>query len=116
MKNFGASKEFLLGDDIEWEVVGDGLKRKIMGYDDNIMLVNVHFEDGAIGVMHNHPHVQVTYIVSGEFEFTIGEETKLLKGGDGFYVPPHVMHGAICKKSGILIDVFNPIREDFMKS
>ena len=37
MKTFGASKEFLLNDDIEWEAVGEGVKRKIMGYDDKII-------------------------------------------------------------------------------
>ena len=114
MKSFGASKEFIMGDDITWEVCGVGVKRKIMGYDDKIMLVNVHFDEGGIGPMHEHYHSQVTYVVSGEFELTIGNETKIMKGGDAFYIPPHVMHGAICLKSGVLIDVFSPIREDFM--
>jgi hypothetical protein len=41
MKSFGTSKEFLMTDDIEWETVGEGVKRKIMGYDDKIMLVHV---------------------------------------------------------------------------
>jgi quercetin dioxygenase-like cupin family protein len=115
MKNFGSSKEFLLGDEIEWEDVGEGVKRKIMGYDEKIMLVNVHFEKGGIGPMHEHYHSQVTYVVSGQFEMTIGSETKILKGGDSFYIPPHVLHGAICLESGVLIDVFSPIREDFIK-
>ncbi len=115
MKNFGTSKEFIMGDDIQWEVVGEGVKRKIMGYDDKIMLVKVHFEKGGIGPMHEHYHSQVTYVESGEFELTIGSETKIVKGGDSFYIPPHALHGAICKKSGVLIDVFSPIREDFMK-
>jgi len=115
MKSFGASKEFLLGDEIEWEACGEGVKRKIMGYDDKIMLVNVHFSEGGIGPMHEHHHSQVTYVVSGEFELTIGEETKMMKAGDAFYIPPHVMHGAICRKEGVLIDVFSPIREDFME-
>jgi quercetin dioxygenase-like cupin family protein len=115
MKSFGASKEFIFGDDIEWEVVGEGLKRKIMGYDDKIMLVKVDFKVGAIGVMHEHYHSQVTYVESGEYDLTIGEETKTVKGGDSFYIPPHVMHGAICTKAGVLIDVFSPIREDFME-
>jgi len=114
MTSFGSSQVFLLGDDIEWEDLGGGIKRKIMGYDDNIMLVNVHFEEGGIGAMHNHYHAQVTYVASGEFEFTVGDEIKLVKEGDGLYIPPNVMHGTICKKSGILIDVFSPIREDFM--
>ena len=41
MQSFGASKEFLKDKESEWEVVGDGIKRKIMGYDDTIMMVNV---------------------------------------------------------------------------
>ena len=115
MKSFGASKEFIFGDDLEWEVVGEGLKRKIMGYDDKIMLVKVDFQVGAVGVMHEHYHSQVTYVESGEYDLTIGDETKTVKGGDSFYIPPHVMHGAICRKAGVLIDVFSPIREDFME-
>ncbi|MBD0825159.1 cupin domain-containing protein [Aestuariibaculum marinum] len=115
MANFGASKVFLLGDDIEWEDLGGGIKRKIMGYDDNIMLVNVSFEAGGVGAMHKHPHVQVTYVASGEFEFTVGDAVKLVKEGDGLYIPPNTMHGTVCKKAGVLIDVFNPIREDFMQ-
>lgn len=115
MRTFGASKEFLIGEEIAWEVVADGVKRKIMGYDDKIMLVQVHFSEGGIGALHEHYHSQVTYVVSGEFELTIGDEVRLLKGGDSFYIPPHVCHGAVCKKEGMLIDVFSPIREDFME-
>ncbi|RMA64818.1 cupin domain-containing protein [Ulvibacter antarcticus] len=115
MKTFGSSKEFIFGDEMDWEVVGVGLKRKIMGYDDKIMLVKVDFQVGAIGVMHEHYHSQVTYVESGEYELTIGNETKTVKGGDSFYIPPHIMHGAICTKAGVLIDVFSPIREDFME-
>ncbi|MGY8915687.1 MAG: cupin domain-containing protein [Flavobacteriales bacterium] len=115
MKTFGASKEFLIGDEIAWETVGEGVQRQIMGYDDKIMLVNVKFGKGGIGPMHEHYHSQVTYVVSGKFEMTIGKETRILKGGDSFYIPPHVMHGAICLEDGVLIDVFSPIREDFMQ-
>lgn len=115
MKTFGASKEFIMGDDLEWEIVGEGVKRKIMGYDDKIMLVKVHFDKGGVGVMHEHYHSQVTYVESGAFELTIGNETRTMKSGDSFYIPPHVMHGATCVESGVLIDVFSPIREDFME-
>ena len=114
MKSFGASKEFIFGDDIAWETVGEGLKRKIMGYDDKIMLVKVDFQVGAIGTLHEHHHSQVTYVESGSFDFTIGDTKKTVKGGDTVYIPPHVLHGAICTEAGILIDVFSPMREDFM--
>ncbi len=115
MKIFGTSKEFIKSDDVEWEVVGERVKRKIMGYDDKIMLVKVYFETGGIGYMHEHYHSQVTYVESGEFEVTINGETNTLKKGDCFYIPPHLIHGATCTKAGVLIDVFSPIREDFME-
>lgn len=115
MKTFGASKEFLLDKNQEWEVVGEGVKRKIMGYDDKIMLVKVEFDKDGIGYKHEHYHSQVTYVESGSFDFSIGDVTKTVRGGDSVYIPPHVLHGAICTEKGILIDVFSPIREDFME-
>lgn len=114
MESIKTSKEFLFGNEVEWEEVGPGLKRQIMGFDDKIMLVKVDFKEGAVGELHEHHHSQVTYVESGEFEMTIGAEVKILKGGDSFYIPPHTMHGCVCKKDGVLIDVFSPHREDFL--
>ncbi len=115
MKTFGSSEKFIQGKNIEWESVGESVKRKIMGYDDKIMLVNVHFEKGGIGTIHEHYHSQVTYVESGVFEVTIDGVTKRLEKGDVFYIPPHELHGAVCLEAGQLIDVFSPIRDDFMK-
>ena len=86
-----------------------------MGYDDKIMLVNVQFEDGAVGEPHSHHHSQSTYVESGEFDVTINNEVKHLKTGDGFFIPSNVVHGCKCIKTGVLIDSFRPLREDFMK-
>jgi len=108
------TKGFFFGSETPWEEVGPGLKRQITGYDEHIMLVKVQFDEGAVGMMHQHYHSQVTYVESGEFEMTIGDEVKTLKGGDSFYIQPHVMHGCVCKKPGVLLDVFSPAREDFL--
>ena len=108
------SKEFFYGGETEWEETGPGLRRQIMGYDGQIMLVKVDFQAGAVGTLHEHYHSQVTYVESGEFEMTIGDQVKVIKGGDSYYIPPHAMHGCVCKKPGVLIDVFSPAREDFL--
>ncbi|MEL6672906.1 MAG: cupin domain-containing protein [Bacteroidota bacterium] len=105
-----------MGDELDWEEVGPGLRRKIMGYDNKIMLVKVEFKKGAVGVLHEHYHSQVTYVEAGEFKMRIGEEEKILKAGDSFYVPPHTLHGCVCEADGILIDVFSPHREDFLEA
>jgi len=100
---------------VEWETVAPGMKRKIMGYNDEIMMVQVSFDKGGIGVRHKHRHSQTSFVVNGKFEVSIGDEKKILSGGDGFCIPPELEHGAVCLEDGVLIDVFSPIREDFMR-
>ena len=85
-----------------------------MGYDGQLMMVKVDFEKGAIGTMHEHYHSQVTYVVSGKFELTIGGEKKILVAGDGYYVAPDELHGCVCLEAGVLIDTFSPVRADFL--
>lgn len=108
------SGKFVIAKPDSIEQVDKGIKRQFLGYGPDLMAVKVWFEEGAEGYQHHHPHVQVSYVESGEFEATIDGETKLLKAGDSFYVAPHQSHGAVCKKAGVLIDIFNPVREDFL--
>ncbi|WP_220719141.1 MULTISPECIES: cupin domain-containing protein [Agarivorans] len=105
---------FVYNNQIELEDLGEGVSRKILAHSDNMMAVEVHFEKGAIGAMHSHPHEQLTYVLSGEFEFTIGGETKVVKAGDTMYKEPNVEHGCVCLEAGILIDNFTPMRKDFV--
>ena len=107
-------KVFIENRDIPWQQMGEGVKRKIMAYDDKLMVVRVSFDKGGVGALHQHYHSQITHVESGIFEVEIGDEKKVLTPGDAFYIPPIVMHGAVCLEAGILIDVFSPMREDFI--
>jgi quercetin dioxygenase-like cupin family protein len=78
------------------------------------MMVKVFFEEGSEGYVHSHFHSQVAYVERGEFDVTVGDETKTLTAGDCFFMEPNISHGAVCKKAGVLIDVFSPMREDFL--
>lgn len=107
-------KEFIADSELAWEDLGGGLKRKIMAYDDNLMMVKVAFEKGRIGTLHSHYHTQMSYVESGEFEITIGERKQVLRQGDVYHIPPHIVHGALCLSAGMLVDIFTPMREDFV--
>lgn len=109
------SNVFMYENDMEWEPAGEGVIRQIVGYNEDIMMVKVKFEKGGVGTAHTHKHTQVTYVVSGAFEFTIGDEKKVVKAGDALYMEPNVEHGCVCLKAGLLIDCFNPYRDDFLK-
>ena len=78
------------------------------------MMVLVKFEEGGIGAPHSHPHSQTTYVESGEFEVQMGAEMKILRSGDCFLASPNTVHGVVCKQAGMLVDVFSPVREDFL--
>lgn len=107
---------FLMAEELQWESPVKGLKRQIMGYNDNLMMVKIDFEAGCDGGgAHSHPHSQSSVVVSGVFDVTIDGVTQTLKAGDGFYVAPNKMHVAVCKEAGTLIDSFSPVRADFLK-
>ncbi|WP_178244168.1 cupin domain-containing protein [Phocaeicola faecicola] len=100
----------------EWEATGDkGVVRKILGYNGQVMMVKIKFDKDAVGATHRHYHTQVTYVVSGKFEFTINGEKKVVSGGDALYMEPDVEHGCKCLEPGMLIDCFSPMRESFLK-
>ncbi|WGL16170.1 cupin domain-containing protein [Microbulbifer bruguierae] len=109
-----ATDAFVQAQDVEVEDLGGGIKRQVLGHDDNLMVVRVWFDEGSIGYVHKHPHTQVSYVESGEFEVQVDGRKKLLKAGDSFYIAPHLEHGAVCRKAGVLLDTFSPCREDFL--
>ncbi|MDP2162185.1 MAG: cupin domain-containing protein [Flavobacterium sp.] len=110
------SKMFFENKSTLWETIDENIERQIVGHDQSVMMVNVHFKKGGIGAMHRHIHSQVTHIAEGKFEVTINNEMKLLQKGDSFYVAPNLEHGVVCLEDGLLIDVFSPMREDFIKA
>jgi quercetin dioxygenase-like cupin family protein len=63
--------------------------------------------------LHQHPHDQVTYVIEGEFRFTVGEETTVLKPGMVALIPGGVLHGGTTLTACRVIDLFSPVREDY---
>lgn len=91
-----------------------GVVRRVLAFTDELMCVENHFETGAVGALHHHPHTQITYVVSGQFEFEIDGVKKIVNPGDTMLKKDSVEHGCVCLKEGILLDIFSPMREDFI--
>lgn len=94
--------------------LGGGVSRKVLSHDDRMMIVEVRFALGAVGAPHAHAHAQISYVLSGAFEFTRAGEAFRLDRGDAICFAPDAVHGARCLEAGALIDVFAPPREDFL--
>jgi quercetin dioxygenase-like cupin family protein len=100
--------------DIAWTPTEPGVRRKVLGYNDGVMMVRVDFERGAVGSLHQHVHVQCTLIESGAFDVTISGKTEHMVAGDCFLVPSNEIHGVVATEAGVLVDVFTPMRGEFV--
>lgn len=106
---------FVLNENVKLTDLGGGVSRKILAYNDRLMSVEVRFDKGAVGAVHTHPHVQISYVLEGKFEANIGGEIKIISKGDTYVTEPDVPHGVTCLEEGALLDIFTPKREDFLK-
>ena len=95
--------------------MGNGVVRRVLAYSDDVMTVENRFEKGAVGALHSHPHTQITYVVSGAFEFEIDGVKKVVRAGDTMLKKDGVIHGCVCLEEGVLLDIFTPYREDFVE-
>ncbi|MDL2300617.1 cupin domain-containing protein [Clostridiaceae bacterium OttesenSCG-928-D20] len=103
------------GDSIESISVAENSERRILAYCEEMMCVENVLKPGGIIPVHSHTHTQITYVQSGVFDFTIDKETKRIKEGDSCLLQDAVPHGAVCIEEGILLDIFTPIRDDFLQ-
>ena len=81
----------------------------------NLMLSVVRFEPRSVVAEHSHPHEQMGILLEGRLEFTIGTVTRLLVPGDIWRIPGGVVHSVRALDGPVLaLDVFHPIREDYL--
>ena len=100
--------------DLPWEQLMPTARRKLLCSDKDYMFVLMECKAGTAQPPHSHPHTQITYIVSGRYRFTIGDETREVGPGDTLLKQNGVMHGCVCLEGGVMLDFFTPMREDFV--
>lgn|SRR5574344_368252 len=94
--------------------LGGGVTRKVLSYAKNIMICEMTFKKGSIGALHHHPHEQIGYVVSGSFEVSDGGKKTVIHAGDTYYESPNAEHGVVALEDSVLIDVFTPMRDEFV--
>jgi len=101
-------------DDVPVERVADGIERQMV-VGGRMMVCRLRFQPRVDTPVHSHPHEQITLVEQGRVQFSIAGETKIAHAGDILHFPPGVPHGAtILDEEVILIDIFSPIREEFL--
>ena len=89
------------------------LYRRVLAYNDKLMVVEHTMGENSVFPRHSHPHEQLAYLVSGHIRVNCGDETFEAVAGDSFVVRGGVEHQVIALERSVALDFFTPCREDF---
>jgi quercetin dioxygenase-like cupin family protein len=91
-----------------------GIKIKTMVYGEKSLLSEFRMEQGSQLPFHAHPQEQSGYLIAGRIRLTIGDEAFEVEPGDSWSVPGGVTHRAEILADAVAIEVFSPVREDYL--
>jgi quercetin dioxygenase-like cupin family protein len=101
-------------DKVPVERLEEGIERQMI-VGEKLMICRLRFAPRIVTPAHDHPHEQITFVEQGRVLFTIGDEERIVEAGDVLHFPPNSWHGAtMLDEEVILIDIFSPVREDFL--
>jgi quercetin dioxygenase-like cupin family protein len=102
-------------DTVPVEELGGGVSRQMI-VGERLMVCRLRFAPQIVTPPHDHPHEQITLVERGRVRFIIGTEERIAQAGDVLHFPPGLWHGAtMLDEEVVLIDIFTPLREDFLK-
>ncbi len=105
---------FRQSDDSGFNEVLDKIRQRTLVYGEKTLLAEFRLDKGAVLPRHSHPHEQAGYLVSGRLDLTIGTETHRVEPGGSWCIPGNVEHCAVAGENSVAIEVFSPVREDYI--
>jgi quercetin dioxygenase-like cupin family protein len=100
-------------DEIALEKITEMISQKIVA-GDREMLAQIYLKRGALVPMHSHDSEQMTYVLQGSLRFLVGGEEIIVREGEVLHIPPGVPHQAEALDDTFELDVFSPVRADWL--
>ncbi len=98
----------------EYVTMTAGIRRKTLVHGDKTILCKFKLDQGTLLPLHSHRYEQTGYLLAGSLVFTIDGEKHEVKNGDSWSIKAGVEHGAEVVEDTTLIEVFSPLREDYL--
>ena len=114
-----ASAPAAVAQHVNWDGVpverpSEGIERQMV-VGQNLMLCRFRFAPFLVTPEHSHPHEQMSIVVAGKVRFFVEGEERIAVPGDVLQFPADCWHGAtMMEEEVVLIDIFSPVREDFL--
>ena len=91
-----------------------GINLKTLVYGEKTLFSEFRMEADSRLPNHSHPHEQTGYLVQGRIRLTIGPDTFEVGPGDSWCIPGNTDHSAEILENSVAIEVFSPVREDYL--
>jgi len=95
-------------------IAAEGIRRKTLAHGERTLMTEFVLAQGSVLPRHAHPHEQTGYLVKGRLRLTIGAETFDVQVGDSWSIPGDVQHAAQVLEDSVAVEVFAPVREDYL--
>ena len=96
------------------ERISEGTERQMV-WGDRLMVCRLRFAPHTVTAVHTHPHEQITMVLQGRVKFFVEGEPKIVTAGEVLVFPSNIEHGAtMLEEEVVLVDIFTPVREDFL--
>jgi quercetin dioxygenase-like cupin family protein len=105
---------FATNDPDDYQTAAPGIRMRTLCFGANTLMTEFRLLGGSALPFHAHPHEQTGYLVSGHIALTIGDETHDVRPGDSWCIPGDVDHGAAILQDSVAVEVFSPVREDYL--
>ncbi|MEE4114375.1 MAG: cupin domain-containing protein [Desulfobacteraceae bacterium] len=105
---------FSVHEDSGYHDVIEGVRMKTLVYGDNTLMVEFRLAKGADLPAHRHSHEQTGYLVSGRIDLTIDGVVHAVHPGDSWCIPGDAAHSAVAYADSVALEVFSPVREDYL--
>ncbi len=92
-----------------------GIERKTLVHGEKTLMTEFRLRKGVMLPRHAHPHEQTGYLVAGRIRLSIGTEEHEVEAGDSWCIPGGVEHGAHILEDSVAIEVFSPVRDDYLR-
>lgn len=92
----------------------EGIHRKTVAFGERTLMSEFKLEKGRTLPLHEHPYEQTGYLIKGKMNLFIGDEQYDVEPGDSWCIPENVQHSALIIEDSIVIEVFSPLREDYL--
>jgi quercetin dioxygenase-like cupin family protein len=99
---------------VEKEQLSPVLTRQVI-HGETMTVARLYLRKGCAVPEHSHHNEQISMLEQGAVKFVVGGVEKVVKAGQVLRIPPHVPHSAEALEDSVAVDLFSPIREDWIR-